>query len=415
MAPTAIVTAPDAGPGSAAVAAADDMANPSLVVTKDGRIKMEDAPMVDPRPDEVLLHVRATGICGSDIHFWHHGRIGDITVEGDCILGHEGAAEVVAVGANVSHLKAGDRVAIEPGVSCGKCFLCVDGRYNLCQDVAFAGVFPHPGTARRFKTHPASHAHRLPRGVSYQTAALVEPLSVAMHALRTSPVTLGAPAAVFGAGPIGLLTMAVARASGAHPIVITDLDEGRLAFARRFEPRCLTYRIEKGDSPEQSARKIRRLFAAAAREGSECESHGEDQGEDEAVDEYPMPQVVLECTGVESSIATAGYTARRGGTVNVVGVSPRITIDNVPFMHMSLAEIKLLFINRYHDTWPAAIRAIEGGLIDAEKLDMMVTHRFRLEEAVEAMTLVGGKTRPAGGDPVIKVQIVDDKTSPLGG
>ncbi|KAJ6439837.1 sorbitol dehydrogenase [Purpureocillium lavendulum] len=358
------------------------MANPSLVVTKDGRIKMEDAPMADPGPDEVLLHVRATGICGSDIHFWHHGRIGDIVVENDCILGHEGAAEVLAVGSNVTHLKAGDRVAIEPGVSCGKCFLCVDGRYNLCQGVAFSGVFPHAGTAQRFKTHPASHAHRLP----------------------PAPVTLGMPAAVFGAGPIGLLTMAVARASGAHPIVITDLDEGRLAFARRFEPRCLTYRIERGDSPEQSAKKIRALFAGEAK-----------GGRGGAPDEYDMPQVVLECTGVESSIATAAYTARRGGTVNVVGVSPRITIDNVPFMHMSYAEIKLLFINRYHDTWPAAIRAIEGGLIDAEKLDAMVTHRFKLEEAVEAMTLVGGKARPAGGDPVVKVQIVDDERPSLRG
>jgi len=112
MAPTAIVTAPDVDPGTttatAAAAAAADMANPSLVVTKDGRIKMEDAPMAEPGPDEVLLHVRATGICGSDIHFWHHGRIGDITVEDDCILGHEGAAEVLSVGSNVTHLKAGE-------------------------------------------------------------------------------------------------------------------------------------------------------------------------------------------------------------------------------------------------------------------------------------------------------------------
>ncbi|KAL3956082.1 hypothetical protein ACCO45_008928 [Purpureocillium lilacinum] len=386
MAPTAIVTAPDADPGTttatAAAAAAADMANPSLVVTKDGRIKMEDAPMAEPGPDEVLLHVRATGICGSDIHFWHHGRIGDITVEDDCILGHEGAAEVLSVGSNVTHLKAGDRVAIEPGVSCGKCFLCVDGRYNLCQGVAFAGVFPHAGTAQRFKTHPASHAHRLPPRVSFQTAALVEPLSVAMHALRTSPVTLGAPAAVFGAGPIGLLTMAVARASARTP-----------------------------SSSRTSTRGGWRLRGGSSR----AQGEGENDQEEDEVDEYHMPQVVLECTGVESSIATAAYTARRGGTVNVVGVSPRITIDNVPFMHMSLAEIKLLFINRYHDTWPAAIRAIEGGLIDAGKLDMMVTHRFRLEEAIEAMTLVGGKARPAGGDPVVKVQIVDDGASPLGG
>lgn len=297
----------------------------------------------------------------------------------------------------VSFLRQGDRVAVEPGVSCGKCFLCVDGRYNLCEDVAFAGVYPHHGTIQRYKVHRATHVHKLPSSITFQTAALIEPLSVAMHALRTSPIDMGTPVAVFGAGPIGLLTMAVARASGAHPIVITDIDQSRLEFAKKFEPNCRTYQIRKGMTPEECGKGIRQIFASNG-------GHPEQE-----VTEYDMPQLVLECTGIESSIATAAYTVRRGGTINVVGVSSRINIDNVPFMRLSLGEIKLLFINRYHDTWPAAVRAIEGSLIDPQKLDMMVTHRFKLEEADAAMNLVCGVTKAAKGDAVIKVQIVDDE------
>lgn len=216
-----------------------------------------------------------------------------------------------------------------------------------------------------------------------------------MHALRTSPITVGTPVAVFGAGPIGLLTMAVARASGAHPIVITDIDQSRLDFAKVFEPHCQTHRIGKGSTPEQCAKSIRRLFEKPDWDGVETT-------------EYDMPHVVLECTGIESSICTAAFTARRGGIVNVVGVSSKTTIDNVPFMHMSLAEIKLLFINRYHDTWPAAVRAIEGHLIDPAKLDLMVTHKFKLEDAVAAMNLVGGVTKAKDGEAVVKMQIVDE-------
>lgn len=301
-------------------------------------------------------------------------------------------------------------MAVEPGVSCGRCFLCVGGRYNLCQQVAFSGVYPHHGTMQRYKTHPASHVHRLPDSMGFTAAALLEPLSVALHALRTSPVSLGSPVAVFGAGPIGLLAMAAARASGAHPIVITDLDPARLAFARSFEPACRTYLVAEADEPAESGRKIRGMFGGVFR----GEFRGQENGPDEAEkpDQNPhqesdMPQLVLECTGVESSIATAAYTARRGGCVNVVGVSPRLTIDKLPFMHLSLAEIKLLFTNRYHDTWPAAVRAVEGGLIDQARLESLVSHRFALDDAVAAMQLVGGR-HGSSARPVIKVQIVDD-------
>lgn len=284
----------------------------------------------------------------------------------------------------MSLTQLGDRVAIEPGVPCGKCFLCSAGRYNLCEDVAFSGVYPHDGTIQRYKVHSAKFVHKIPDSITFASAAMLEPLSVALHALRTSPISVGTPVAVFGAGPIGLLTMAAARASGAYPIVITDVDQSRLDFARSFDPNCWTHRV--CGTPEDTGAEIRKLFGA---------------------DETNMPSLVLECTGVEASIITAGFTVKRGGTINVVGVSPKMSINNVPFMKLSLAEIKLLFINRYSDTWPAAIRAVHGGLIDGTKLDSMVSHVFRLDQAVEALQLVGGKAR----EGVVKVQIVDDEAA----
>lgn len=274
---------------------------------------------------------------------------------------------------------------------CGQCFLCVQGRYNLCDDVAFAGVYPHHGSIQRYKVHSAQFVHRLPTTVSHRTSALLEPLSVAMHALRITPIDVGTPVAIFGAGPIGLLTMAIARASGAHPIVITDVDAGRLQFAKAFEPRCLTHRVDVSKTTKQSADAVRKLFT----DGSLAKQ------------EHRMPELVLECTGVESSIVTASYTVRRGGRINFVGVSSRPSVNNLPFMHLSLAEIQLRFINRYHGTWSAGLAALEGGLIDIAKLDQLVTHEFNLESAVEAMKTVAEGL--ASGQNVVKVQIIDDK------
>jgi L-iditol 2-dehydrogenase len=289
----------------------------------------------------------------------------------------------------------GDRVAIEPGVPCGKCFLCAGGRSNLCEDVHFSGVYPHHGTIQRYKVHKARFTHKLPDSLSFACAALLEPFSVGLHALRTTQVGVGSPVAVFGAGPIGLLTMAAARASGAHPIVITDIDEGRLSFAKTFEPHCRTYRVDPTATPELTANNIRDLFERQGRKAGLSRT------------EYDMPQLVLECTGLESSIATAAYTVRRGGCINVVGVSSKPLVNNIPFMHLSLAEIQLRFINRYHDTWPAALRAIEGGLVERAKLESLVTDEFSLENAVQALEFAANSHKREDGRITVKIQIVD--------
>ncbi|EXM08450.1 chaperonin 10-like protein [Fusarium oxysporum II5] len=352
--------------------------NPSLQVTADHNLKRVDAPVYAPKSGEVLLHIKATGICGSDVHFWKTGCIGSLVFDGDCIIGHEAAGVVIRVGEDVTDLKPGDRVAVEPGVPCGHCFLCKDGRYNLCEDVQFSGVYPYAGTLQRYKVHPAKWLHKLPDSVSFAEGALLEPLSVVLHGINSAPITLGTPAVICGAGPIGLLALAAARASGAHPLVITDVEPKRLAFAKDFVPTAITYQVDISKSNEQNGEAVRKLFGET---------------------EYVQPRVVFECTGIESSVCSAAYMVRRGGVLMVVGVG-RSIMNNLPFMHLSLAEIQLRFINRYKDTWPAGIACIEGGLIDAKKL---VSHVFPLEQALEGLTL---SADPKNG--CIKVQIVDE-------
>ncbi|OKL61376.1 L-arabinitol 4-dehydrogenase [Talaromyces atroroseus] len=191
-------------------------------------------------------------------------------------------------------------------------------------------------------------------------------------------LSLGRGVLVCGAGPIGLITLAAARASGAHPIVITDLDSDRLAFARTFVPGCVTYKVNPELEPRANGRVIRELFGDL---------------------EYDSPETVLECTGVESSICTAAYSARRGGKIVVIGVGKEI-INNLPFMHLSLAEIDLRFVNRYHDTWPPAIACLSGGILDLKGL---VTHRIPLERASDAMRIAANPEEAS-----IKVMVVDE-------
>ncbi|KAL4726453.1 hypothetical protein ACLX1H_007135 [Fusarium chlamydosporum] len=333
--------------------------NPSLQVTADHNLKRVDAPVYAPQAGEVLLHIKATGICGSDVHFWKTGRIGSLVFEGDCIIGHEAAGVVIQVGEGVENLKPGDRVAVEPGVPCGHCFLCKDGRYNLCEGVQFSGVYPYAGTLQRYKVHPAKWLHKCEDVIP---GALLEPLSVVLHGINSAPITLGTPVVICGAGPIGLLALSSARASGAHPLVITDVEPKRLLFAKELVPTVKTYQVDTTKSNEENGKAVRRLFGET---------------------EYVQPRVVFECTGIESSVCSAAYMVRRGGILMVVGVGKSV-MNNLPFMHLSLAEIQLRFINRYKDTWPAGIACIEGGLVDVKKL---VTHVFPLEEALEGLTL----------------------------
>lgn len=290
--------------------------------------------ILDTQRLALLLMARAIR---SDVHFWHTGCIGDLRVESDHVLGHEGAGEVVWTGSEVSHLQVGDRVAVEPGVPCDKCFECSTGNYNLCNDVAFSGVPPYSGSIRRFHVHNAKFLHKIPASLSYSDGALLEPLSVVLHGFERSPIKLGESTVICGAGPIGMCALAVAKASGACPIVVTDLDAGRLKFARQFVPGCVTVQIDTKQKPEEMANAIKYALAEAG--GVE-------------------PRVVYECTGVQSSIVTACFLPRRAGEVMVIGVG-RAVMNGLPFMHMSLAEVSVLQCLKFAKT---TIRTITDSL-----------------------------------------------------
>ncbi|KAI1106176.1 GroES-like protein [Jackrogersella minutella] len=305
------------------------------------------------KPGEVTVAIKSTGICGSDVHFWHAGCIGPMVVEGDHILGHESAGQVIAVHPSVTHLKVGDRVAIEPNIICNECEPCLTGRYNGCEKVLFLSTPPVPGLLRRYVNHLAIWCHKIGE-MSYENGAMLEPLSVALAGMQRCGVKLGDPVLVCGAGPIGLITLLCCQAAGACPLVITDIDEGRLKFAKELCPSVITHKVERL-SAEESAKKIVESFGGIE------------------------PAIALECTGVESSVSAAVWAVKFGGKVFVIGVGKNEI--SFPFMRASTREVDLQFQYRYCNTWPRAIRLIENGIIDLSKL---VTHRFKLEDAIEA-------------------------------
>jgi len=326
-------------------------------------------------PGEVTIAIKSTGICGSDVHFWHAGCIGPMIVDGDHILGHESSGIIVAKHPSVKTHNVGDRVAVEPNIICNECEPCLTGKYNGCVDVKFRSTPPIPGLLRRYVNHPAVWCHKI-GDMSYEDGALLEPLSVALAGMQRANITLGDSVLVCGAGPIGLVTLACVKAAGAEPIVITDIDEGRLKFAKEFCPSVRTHKVDFGDSPDQFAEKVVKLAGGVE------------------------PAVVMECTGVESSISGAIHAAKFGGKVFVIGVGrPEIKI---PFMRLSTREVDLQFQYRYANTWPRAIRLLQGGVIDLKKL---VTHRFKLEEALEAFKVAADAKQ--GGIKVM-IQSMDE-------
>ncbi|ROW18219.1 hypothetical protein VPNG_00451 [Cytospora leucostoma] len=324
-------------------------------------------------PGQVTVAIRSTGICGSDIHFWHAGAIGPMVVGGDHILGHESAGEIIAVHPNVTSLKVGDRVAVEPQVICNECEPCLTGRYNGCEKVDFLSTPPVPGLLRRYVNHPAVWCHKI-GNMSYENGALLEPLSVALAGIKRAQITVGDPVLICGAGPIGLITLAVVKAAGASPIVITDIAEERLKFAKEFEPSVITHKVERA-SPEESAKAIVKSFGGIE------------------------PSLAIECTGVESSVNAAIWASKFGGKVFIIGVGKDQI--NIEFMRASVREVDIQLQYRYSNTWPRAIRLIENGVIDLSKL---VTHRFPLEDALKAFET---SADPRTGAIKVQIQSLD--------
>lgn len=255
-----------------------------------GKVVYEDRPIPElPSPYDVIVKPQWTGICGSDVHYWVEGRIGHFVVESPMVLGHESAGIIHSVGDKVKTLKVGDRVAMEPGVPCRRCVRCKEGKYNLCPDMAFAATPPYDGTLARYYTLPEDYCYKLPEGMSLEEGALIEPTAVAVHITRQAAVKPGDSVVVFGAGPVGLLCCAVAKAYGATKIVTVDINDERLQFALGYAA-TTSFKSARVSAGENAKNMIK-----------ECELG-------------PGADVIIDASGAEPCIQTAIHALRMGGT-----------------------------------------------------------------------------------------------------
>lgn len=339
----------------------------AMVLERPTVMTMARRPRPEPGPDDVLVRVHRVGICGSDVHYYTHGRIGSFVVERPLVLGHETAGVIEAVGSDVSPARIGERVAIEPGVPDRTCEWCRAGRYNLCPNVAFLATPPYDGSFADYLVTPSDFAFGLPANVSLDEGALVEPLSVGVYAVRRSGLLPGQSVAVVGAGPIGLVTMQVARAAGAGRIIAIDREAARLTTAAALGA---TETIDASSSDAEAT--VAELTGG--------------RGVD----------VVFEAAGSPLTCALAVRLAVRGGTVVNIGLPPE---DNFPYpLVLAMArEIDVKTIFRYANVYPAAIALIASGRVDVRSL---VTHRFTLERAEDALRLADSRA-----DGVIKAMV----------
>ncbi len=322
-------------------------------------LRLEQVPHPGPPgPGEVLLRVRCTGICGSDLHSFVDARIGDTPVEAPLILGHEFAAVVEAEGpgaldGHFRPVEPGRRVAVDPAQPCGQCELCEKGHPNLCMRLAFCGNYPHGGSFCEWLHMPARSCFAVPDGLSDAEAALLEPLGVAIHAVDLAKLKVGSSLAILGAGPIGLLILQVARLAGADPIFITDRFPWRLELAARFGA------VPIAADPDSVSRKIM----------------GETGGR--GVD------VAIEAAWADQSVEQAAELARLGGRVVLVGIPGD---DRLAMKHSTARRkgLTVVLSRRMKHVYPRAIRLAQRGAVDLEGL---VSHRFALRDVVEAFRL----------------------------
>lgn len=339
--------------------------NPCFILNKAIDVSIEDRPipeLADSR--SVKIAVKKTGICGSDVHFYLHGNLGDLKPEEPMVLGHESSGEIVEIGSEVSDLKVGDRVALEPGIPSRYSKEYKMGNYHLCPCMKFAacpnfdGSGVCHGTLCRYYVLPEDFCTKLPDNVSLEEGALVEPLSVAVHAVKQMGVSPCSSAVVFGAGPIGLLCTAVLKAFGCTPIVTVDLYQEKLDFAKQMGA-THTFIPSKEDKPEQSAKKIQELMGT-------------------------KPEFALDASGAEYSITTGVDALCNGGTFMQVANGQKDWIQ-FAITRMVMKEITFKGTFRYnYGDYIKSVELISTGKVDVKKL---ITHRVPFNEAEEAYKL----------------------------
>lgn len=300
-----------------------------------------DVPTLDA--DQVLVRVESVGICGSDVHYYKHGKIGPFVVEEPLILGHELSGVITDVGSEVDSKRIGERVAVEPQRACGKCDQCISGRYNLCPEMQFYATPPIDGAFCEFVKIQSKFAYGIPESISFDAAALIEPMSVCIWAAQKAAIQSGSKVLIAGAGPIGVIMAQVASAMGASEVVVTDVVADRLKFV-----------LKHGAT---------RVINTAT------ESLG-----NEKFDAF------IDACGVESAVVAGIKATGPAGRVLLVGLGSDEM--KLPISHIQNNEIIVTGVFRYTNTWPIAIDLLAKKKVN---LDAIITHHFGLDQAEDGL------------------------------
>ena len=327
----------------------------AAVLVRPGEMRIESRAIPKPGVGEVLVQIKAVGVCGSDVHYYRRGRIGTFVVTKPIVLGHEAAGKVASVGRGVRKLKTGLPVSIEPGWPCGRCDYCKTGKYNQCAHIRFLATPPDDGAFCDYLAVPEDFAHPMPEGMSFAEGAMIEPLAVGVHACRIGEMRPGDTVLVSGCGPIGLCCMMAAFGMGAARVFLSEPD----AFRRDVA-------IQMGATA---------AFDPTRREGVAClrDVMGHDA------------QVVLEASGSEGAIQQSIETIGPGGRIVLVGF-PHQDMVPVNLTHLMSHEAEIRSVWRYANDFPLAIHLAASGKAPVAKL---ITHRYPLEKIGEAMEKMG--------------------------
>ena len=301
---------------------------------------------------KVLVKLEYVGICGSDLHYYETGAIGDYIVKPPFVLGHEPGGVVVEVGSDVKHLKVGDRVALEPGKTCGHCEFCKQGKYNLCPDVVFFATPPVDGVFQEYVAHEADLCFKLPENVSTLEGALIEPLAVGFHAAIQGDAHLGQKAVVMGAGCIGLVSMMALKARGVSEVYVVDIMEKRLDKAMELGADGVI-----NGAKEDVLEVVKQL------------TNGDGM------------DLVVETAGTEITTRQAIHMAKKGANIVLVGYSKSGEMT-LPMSLVLDKELTFKTVFRYRHIYPMAIEAVAAGKVN---LKGIVTDIFTLDEAQKAM------------------------------
>ncbi|MFP7335105.1 NAD(P)-dependent alcohol dehydrogenase [Shouchella clausii] len=324
----------------------------AAVLHKPFVVEMEERELGSLNPNDVLIKVMAVGVCGSDVHYYEKGKIGSKKVEKPLIQGHECAGLVIETGDKVTSLEPGDRVAIEPGISCGICTECKEGKYNLCSHVAFLSSPPKDGAFSEYIIHPDHLLFKIPDNVTFEEATLIEPLSVGLHGLSRAQMKADSFVLISGMGPIGLTAIIAAKSFGALNIIATDIEPLRLEIARKLGA---THIIDV--SRQDLLKTVQEL----------TNSHGVD--------------VVIETSGQEQAVKSTVDVVKKGGNISAIGFS-RLDHIGINFYKLLQKEVSIHGVFRYTNTYQHGVDILASKKF---KTDLLLTDFYPLEKVREAL------------------------------